>query len=147
VRAHFEGSVFGAFYFFRYIKVDHYNPREIFRNKDIAWLDITVADPVLMQECNPAHDLLEEVLGNLLSVTLLLSRDLLENLGAFDVLHHEVHIILERVIEDLQHLHYIWVVQALDNLKFGLVRCDFLWVVVTDNLNGELLVTVVVFFA
>jgi hypothetical protein len=39
------------------------------------------------------------------------------------------------------------VVQALDYLKFGLVRCDFLWVVVTDNLNGELLVTVVVFFA
>lgn len=122
MRAHFEGTVFGAFYFFRYIKVDHYNPREIFRNKDIAWLYIAVADTVLMQECNPAHNLLEEVLGHLLSVALLLRGDLLENLGALNVLHHEVHIILERVIEDLQHLHYIWVVQAFDNLEFGLVR-------------------------
>lgn len=106
-------------------------------DEQVLWLDISVADSLFVQILEAIHNLLENVFCHLFCVFMLrLRSQVIEDLHAVNVLHHEVDLVPERVIEVLDSLDDVTVAKLLDDFCFFNLSLTLLFVVLTAQLDG-----------
>ena len=105
-------------------------------DEQVLRLYIAMADAFLVQILKTDHYLFKNVFCHFFCVFMLVLRgQMIEDFHAVDVLHHEVDLVPERIVELFDSLHNVMVAKLLDDFSFLDLSLTLFFVVLTAQLD------------